>query len=328
MKKEPNQKNRITLLLLLLLLLLLGCGLFYFFNKSKTLSVANNQYQSKVTELQNQYSTLEESIKQKTIILNDKESTVLNLTGEIEELKENISQNKKTIIKLDGTKQQLNKTQTKLAEKNKALEACQNTKSQITNKITVLTDENTNLQDTINTKVSKIKVLETTKTKIEKEKEVLMASKEKLEKELKDCTQSIPAGTILIAKRVEVVGLKTKGNGYTAKKRYAANIDSLLLSFEVVSNPYVKAGDEDFHVRVLNEEGKLLPLEPTHSKTFINSLNNQPLEYTQDVTVKYQNNQDKVQVGWKPKFAFAAGNYTIEIYNKGYLSGSKEFLLR
>ena len=55
---------------------------------------------------------------------------------------------------------------------------------------------------------------------------------------------------------------------------------------------------------------------------------NETIQYTQFVEVDYKNEAVPACVNWQPGIPFETGNYEVEIYNKGFMSGKASFVLK
>ena len=156
----------------------------------------------------------------------------------------------------------------------------------------------------------------------------LMSEREVLREENNSLASTVTMASVVKVGSVDVTGLKMKDNGKTVKKRYAKNVDLLNVCFETLSNDVTTPGDETFHVRVINPLGETLAVEEMGSGVLTNVLTKEQVRYTKAADHAYQNGVGQVCVTWDTPVALSKGKYGVEVYNKGYLSGTGDFTLK
>lgn len=159
--------------------------------------------------------------------------------------------------------------------------------------------------------------------------QALMARNLALQAEKEQLAQKVTFASVVKVEKVGVTSLKMNANGKTVRKRYASNVNLLKVCFEVVYNELVADDEEYFLVRIINPKGETLAVEQLGSGVL------QRLEYSDEVrftfagSAPHKPNAPEVCLSWSPPAgSLIPGNYSVEIYNKGYLAGKGKFFLK
>ena len=80
-------------------------------------------------------------------------------------------------------------------------------------------------------------------------------------------------------------------------------------------------------VRLISPVGETLAIEELGSGVMETS-NGEQMRYTAVKEYDYNNDEATLCMIWAPNVAFQAGDYQVEIYNKGYLTGEGTFNLK
>ncbi|RMF00605.1 MAG: hypothetical protein D6772_06160, partial [Bacteroidetes bacterium] len=116
--------------------------------------------------------------------------------------------------------------------------------------------------------------------------------------------------------------------GKAVTRRDADNVDRIQVCFTTTANEIAETGREVFHLRIINSQGETLALDQMGSGTFVNRATGETTRFTLADEMDYDGTPGRSCMIWAPGQAFAAGNYTIEVYNKGFLVGSTTLKLR
>lgn len=128
---------------------------------------------------------------------------------------------------------------------------------------------------------------------------------------------------------VTVTGLKLRNNGKTARKRYARNVNLLKVCFEVQHNDLVNADEEYFLIRIVNPKGETIAVEDLGSGVLKRLDSGEEIRFTFAGSAPHEPNAPKACLTWAPPAgSVVPGNYSVEIYNKGYLAGQGKFSLK
>ncbi len=160
------------------------------------------------------------------------------------------------------------------------------------------------------------------------ENEELAIAKAQLVNEKEELSKSVAIGSVVQVKSVNVTPQKVRRSGKTADQKAAKKTDQLKVCFTTVVNELVRPGTEKFFIRIINPQGETLAIEDLGSGTITNSRTGEEVRFTQMAEYDYVNDETQLCFNWKPDAAFQSGQYDVEIYNKGYLSGKGSFELK
>ncbi|MFK7933425.1 MAG: hypothetical protein AB8G22_07935 [Saprospiraceae bacterium] len=159
-------------------------------------------------------------------------------------------------------------------------------------------------------------------------KAALEEEKRGLEEERADLSQKVNIASIVKVDEITVTGFKSKKNGKAVKKKYAKNIDHLRVCFNANENKVTPTGNERFFIRIVNPLGETLAVETLGSGIMRNEESGEQVRYTQSKDTEYNQQEENLCMIWQPNVQFSKGAYEVEIYNKGYLSGTGGFTLK
>lgn len=146
------------------------------------------------------------------------------------------------------------------------------------------------------------------------EKESLMVERDVLAKK-------VNVASVVRVQGFDVNGYKLKGSGKESEKNRAKTIDGLKICFTALDNEIVSPGTERFFVRIINPLGETMAIDDTGSGVLKNPNTGEEVRYTQYRDIEYANEESNVCVNWQPDMPFNPGQYTVEVYNKGFLVG-------
>jgi len=156
----------------------------------------------------------------------------------------------------------------------------------------------------------------------------LMSEKEVLMEERAALASTVTMASVVKVGGVNVTGLRMKDNGKTVRKKYAKNVDLLNICFQTTTNDVTPVGNEEFYVRIINPLGETLAVEEMGSGVLTNSLTKEKVRFTKVAEHQFSNDVSEVCVTWDTPVQLSEGDYGVEVYNKGYLSGQGTFRLK
>ncbi len=156
----------------------------------------------------------------------------------------------------------------------------------------------------------------------------LASEKESLEQERNVLAKKVNVASVIRVQGFDVNGYKLKGSGKESEKNRAKTIDGLKICFTALDNEIVSPGTERFFVRIVNPLGETMAIDDTGSGVLKNPNTGEEVRYTQYRDVEYNNEESNVCVNWQPDVPFNAGQYTVEVYNKGFLVGMSTVSLK
>ena len=160
------------------------------------------------------------------------------------------------------------------------------------------------------------------------ENEVLTEAQAQLVNENEKLEKSVLVGSVVKVKNVKVTGQKIRKGGKTAERNNAKKVDQLKVCFTTIVNDLVPPGKESFFIRIISPKGETLAIDDLGSGAILDSKTGEEVRYTQVKEYDYANDETQLCFLWNPNMPFQSGKYDVEIYNKGFLSGSGTFELK
>lgn len=157
----------------------------------------------------------------------------------------------------------------------------------------------------------------------------LMSEKEDLNSKNANLSAVVVRASVIDIKDLSVTGWKVKKSGKAVKRKHAKSIDRLKVCFTAEPSEVAESGSEDFYVRLISPQGETLAIETMGSGVFTTTQKQEKIRYTHVKTVDYKNSEEAVACFlWEPDVDFVKGTYTVEVYNKGYLTSANTFKLK
>lgn len=320
MKKTNSDKKLLRWAIVIIILLL--AGLIYFaINSNKTsgdLLVATEEkdrISSLHLELENEYSLAVAELEE--------------LRGDNDDLNNRIEAQ---ILELSNQKQEINRLIKSGHDLNAAKAQIKELRSNLdkyVEEINVLKLENEGLELT-NTELrdSVIKATRERRELREKTSE-LSTENQRLAEEREKLSSKVSRASVLKTSNISVRGMTSTKKGKTVEKSKAKQIDQLEICFSVVENAIVSPGIENYFIRITNPNGETISSASEGGGVTILGDTNKEIRYTISTSATYSNQSpEDICVNYLTDNAFAKGDYSIEVYNKGFLSGRSTFKLK
>lgn len=287
-----------------------------------------NTLEAKNAEVEQLKAELEKDYYQALSDLEEMRGSNEELNALIETQKEELSSQKAQIDKLLRDNRNLASARRQMADLNAKAQ-------QYLAEINQLRQENEQLVAQTNQLAEEKQILETslqetreTAQELSSAKSQLETQKQQLEQTTQRLAEKVNIASVIKVEALEVTGLKVRDNGRTTTKRAARNVDQLQICFNTTENEVAPAGEELFFIRIINPNGETQSIEALGSGVFQNNESGESYRYTRTAAVAYENAMEEVCVNWAPGQEFQEGEYKVEVYNKGYLSGASTFELR
>ncbi len=281
---------------------MVALGGYLVYDKNKSTQTIQKQ-ETQIATVTAEKSDVQKSFDASLARLDSMTGINTNLQGRLAEKNSDIAKMKTEIRGI------LNKSNATAAELKRAKELVVQLNGKITGleqDVARLTEENKNLN---NDKV----VLTADKVKLTKDLEATTVVKQELEKKV-DIASTLNVSNIVITP------INVKGNGREKVSTTAKRVDKLVISFDV-DNRIAQPGKTDVYVLVIGPDGKAITTEATGSGTFTTREEGDKA-FTAKVSVDVETAKKKtVDFAFAPGTAFQKGNYTIQIYQNGFLIG-------
>mgnify|MGYP000858840050 CR=1 FL=1 len=198
-----------------------------------------------------------------------------------------------------------------------------------------LRKENANLQES-NIALSGERdelVLMVQQERLSKEELAAQTSTLSTEKERLQAEKDMLAGKVNVASAIKVneisaVGYTVRSSGKEKDTKKAKTIDGIKVCFKAAVNEVTAAGQEKFYLRVIDPHGQVMAIQDLGSGSMKLGNSSETIQFTQYVDIDYKNEATPGCVNWQPGIPFETGVYSVEIYNKGFISGKGSFELK
>jgi hypothetical protein len=142
-----------------------------------------------------------------------------------------------------------------------------------------------------------------------------------------DLEKKVDVASTLNASNIAIKPIKVKANGSEKITLTAKHVDKLVISFDV-DNRIAQSGKTDLYVLVTGPDGKPIDADPLTGGTFTTREEGDKT-FTAKVPVDIETAKKKnVEFTFTPGTGFQQGNYTIQIYQNGFLIGQSSQVLK
>jgi hypothetical protein len=183
--------------------------------------------------------------------------------------------------------------------------------------IASLNDKITSLETDIATLKQENQLLANDNVVLKQEKEVLTQNLTATTEIKQNLEKTVDIASTLNASNIVITPINVKNNGKEKVSTTAKRVDKFLVSFDV-DNRIIQSGSTDVFVVVLGPDGKAIN---TGTETFTTRTDG-ALAFTAKVPVDLETAKKKnVEFAFIPGNNFMQGNYTVQIYQNGFLIG-------
>lgn len=299
--QEPR-KNFKNLIIGILSVALVGTGSFLIVDKNKTGETIQQQ-QTQIATVTDQKSDIQKSFDASLARLDSMSTVNTSLQGKLTSSNKEIAKAKAEIRSI------LNKKNATAAELSKARILIASLNDKITGmeqQVAQLTQENQSLtQDKV--------VLTQDKQKLTQDLTTTTATKDSL-------ATKVDIASTLNANNIAITPIAVKRNGKEKVTTTAKRVNKLVISFDV-NNRIAPTGTTDVFVVVTGPDGKPISTQSLNSGTFTTREEGSQT-FTAKLPVEIETAKKKnVQFAFAPGNNFQQGNYTIKIYQNGFLIG-------
>jgi myosin heavy subunit len=195
-------------------------------------------------------------------------------------------------------------------------------------KLGILQEENAQLT-TANTQLTTD--LTTTKSELDQTnqaKAALISEKTQLQTQNTVLGKKADRGSAIDVKTFDIKTVAVSSSGKEKEKSKAKKVDKVNICFTTEANEVTDAGQETFHLIIIDPTGAPLLNDALGSGVSNDKKAESDFRFTTTATCNYENAEQKVCGAWNPGANFIAGKYTVEVWNKGYKVGSSSFNLK
>lgn len=319
-QSNSNKQNFLAIAVTVGVILLAVIGFLAYSNISKA-----RQLEQTVTELNESEDLRKELETQYNTALADLEAqktTNQELNAMIDQQKAELEQQKNRISELLRNKGKLDKARVEIENLKSQASAYLAQIDKLKAENQALAGENAQLsmaKDSLNSNLQR-------KTA---ENEALSSAKAQLVSEKDALVSKVNVASVIKMKQITAVGQKVKGSGKVKDENSAKGVDQIKVCFTTLDNAVAKPGVEKFFVRIINPLGETLAIEDMGSGMITNKKTGEEVRFTKVEELDFANEEAQSCIVWAPTNpSFMKGDYTVEVYNKGYLAGTSKLSLK
>lgn len=294
--KANNYKNAVIGVLAAGLVAVSGYAIYSKNDSSKTIQ----QQETTIAKVSTEKSDVQANFDASLARLDSMQSANTGLEGKLTEKNNEIAKVKAEIRsilnKKNATAAELSRAKTLIASLNDKISSMEADIAQLKQDNQLLTNDNV--------------VLKQEKETLTKDLTATTEVKQALEKKV-DIASTLNASNIVITP------INVKSNGKEKVSTTAKRVDKFVVSFDV-DNRIIQPGTTDVYVVVLGPDGKAIN---TSTETFT-TRDEVAMPFTAKMPVDLETAKKKnVEFAFVPGNTFVQGNYTVQIYQNGFLIG-------
>lgn len=199
---------------------------------------------------------------------------------------------------------------------------------QLKQKVGILTADNEKLTVDNQTLSTNLSQTQSELSATNQAKAELISAKTQLEGEKAVLSKKADRGSAIDITKFDIKTLSVSSGGKEKEKSKAKKVDKVSICFTTEANEVTDAGEETFHIIVIDPTGQPLLNDALGSGVSTDKKASSDFRFTTTATVNYQNSETNVCGNWNPGSNWIAGQYKVEVYNKGYRVGNSSFNLK
>lgn len=302
---KPKSNATKNALLAVLSIAVVGLGAYTIVDKSNS-SAAIEKQQNQIAQISSEKSDIQKSFDGSLARLDSLGSVTASLESTLKEKNSEIDKTKAEIRsilnKKNATAAELSKAKNLIASLNEKISGMEQDIARLTQENQTLTQEKT--------------VLAQEKQQLTTDLATTTTVKQELEKK-------VDIASTLQASNITITPINVKGNGKEKVTTTAKRVDKLKISFDV-DNRIAKSGSTDIYVCILGPDGNAISQESLGSGSFTTREEGDK-PFTGKVPIAVETGKKKlVEFAFQPSGSFQQGQYTIQIYQNGYLIGQSK----
>ncbi|MCO6497180.1 MAG: hypothetical protein J5I50_05910 [Chitinophagaceae bacterium] len=300
-EESPKPSKGKNLAIGLLSAAVLGLGGYTIFNNNKS----NEKIQAQQTEIEkvvSEKSDLQTSFDASLARLDSLTTMNTDLRNQLSDKDEEIAKIKKEIRSILNKK---NATAAELAQAKKLIDQLNGQITSMQEEIAALQAENENLKEA--------------NVELTTAKQTLTRSLDSTAVVNTALTEKVDVASTLNATNISITPIKVKNSGKEKTTERARAADKLVVKFDV-KNRIIQSGTTDIYVIVISPDG--VPVTNTPNSGRFMTRDQGEKAFTAKLPVELETSRTKtVEFSFVPEKNFTKGQYTIEIYQNGFLIG-------
>jgi len=325
--KSSQSKQKLLAVAAVVIVALLAVNAWLLYSYTQSSKTATN-----LTTQLDEANSLQEELNERFYEAKSELDALRSDNGElnamIEQKEVELKEQKDRIANLLRKGGSLDAARAELAQLNKQVDSYLVELNQLREQNALLADENRNLVQERDQFSNDLSTQIQTNESLNEERAMLVSEREQLNENNQQLSKKVNQASAIKVANLEILGQKTRRSGNSVTRRDAKNVEFLTVSFETTVNEIVDAGTEKFIVRIINSQGETLALNSLGSGVFTNEATGESMRYTMMDDLDYDKSTNAMRFKWAPGQAFSSGRYAVEVYNKGFLVGTSDVVLR
>jgi hypothetical protein len=305
-----------------LIIALLGLSGFLGY-KNYQLKKENTQKYDEIILLQKAQAELDGEYQAALSSLENLKNDNQELNNLIEAQKEELKAQKTKISNLIWTKRELDKAKKEIDNLNLLTSQYLADVNKMKKRNAELESQNLALNEQNETLTVSLNQEKTISTELKETKTRLMTENQSLSSNNNVLSEKVDIASAIKINYMSFTAGSVEEDGNFKSRKRTKKMDAFQTCFKTETNIITPQGEETFMVRILNENGETLSND--EKSVLVNKLTGEQTRYSASGKMMYKNNDTEGCVVWTPSFEIAKGNYTVEIYNKGFRVGAGTF---
>ena len=331
MSFSKDSKQKLVAISAAIIVFLLGVNAFLLYNKYNQDKIIEQQTMD-IDEAEKLKADLEKQYYESLTELEEMKGNNEELNALIDQQKAELKEQKDKIGRMirsgKSNKKELANAREQMSQMRTQMDQYLSEITTLKEEKQLLTDANMRLNEEKSSLSSQVEQERTMNADLTTAKAALVSEKESLLEEKDMLNKKVNIASVIKVSNVITIGEKVRKSGKPVKKKYAKSVDRLKICFNATENNVTESGMERFYIRIINPLGETLAVEDLGSGVMTNKSSNEEVRFTQYKDVDYTNEEMMTCFLWEPNTSFQKGEYEVEIYNKGHLSGKGNFKLK
>lgn len=165
--------------------------------------------------------------------------------------------------------------------------------------------------------------LKTERDSLNKSVSTVSAKVETLARKNIELDAKVKSSANLQAFNEHIIAFKVKSNGKSVEVSKASATKKLITYFNIIPNQLAEKGYHKIYIRIFDPSGNLIANE-----TNMFEADGQEMQYSEMITISYNNDNTPYNIEWVNPKPFIKGNYAVILYANGLSMGKAALLLK
>ena len=139
-------------------------------------------------------------------------------------------------------------------------------------------------------------------------------------------SKKVLLGSLLRPSNIVITTTRSKKNNKDANTHKSGKTDQVKICFDIPKNDVARSDTQVFQIRIINPDGETL--SGSTPKSLTSAIDDSTIPYSISAKIQYKNVATNTCAYFRANATYIPGDYTVEIYQKGYLVGTQKFSLK